>query len=155
MWILGVLCATALICLQMMATSTWQPQVKGGLWRVARARGMCFPLKVDGEYLCISEKQHLYEIMRQSGLVVSCVQGLSFLSLMPKYEISDICVLYGMLAEKDFGKICKAFLSCSWRNKGMGRFLCRIIFKTVHPKSNSFSSRNVKLFCGKYNSCQG
>ena len=68
---------------------------------------------------------------------------------MPKYKISDISVLYGMLAEKDFGKICKAFLSCSRRNKGMGRFLCRIIFKTVQPKYNSFSSRNVRLFCGK------
>ena len=79
-------------------------------------------------------------------MAVSCVQGLSFLPQVPKYKISDIIVLYGMLAEKDFGKICKAFLSCSRRNKGMGRFLCRIIFKTVHPKSNSFSSRNVKLF---------
>ena len=70
-------------------------------------------------------------------MVVSCTQGLSFLYLAPKYKISDISVLYGMLAEKDFGKICKAFLSCSWRNAGMGRFLCRVSFKAVQPKSHS------------------
>lgn len=63
----------------------------------------------------------------------------------PKYKISDTRVLYGTLAEKDFGGICKAFLSRSRRNEGMGRFLCRIIFQAGLPESNSFLSRSIWL----------
>ena len=57
---------------------------------------------------------------------------------MPKYKISDISMLYSMMAETDFGKICKAFLSCSRKNRGKGRFLWRVVFNAVQPKSNFF-----------------
>ena len=42
---------------------------------------------------------------------------VKFLPHVPKYKISGIITLYDMLAEKDFGKICKAFLSCSRRDR--------------------------------------
>lgn len=72
---------------------------------------------------------------------------------MPKYKISDISVRYCALAEKDFGGICKAFLLCSRKNTGMGRFFFRVYFKVVHPKSNSYCMRYVGVKCSAARNC--